>query len=58
MVSGMWSLWIMDEKAQKRSQDEGEFDAVMIRSRNGTRGEAGVGLKALSVLKFRMILFV
>ena len=29
-VLGMWSLWIMDEKAHKWSQDEGEFDAVMF----------------------------
>ena len=53
----MWSLWIMDEKAQKWSQDEGDFDAVMFLSRNGTQGEAGVGLKPLSVPKFRMLLF-
>ena len=53
----MWSLWIMDEKAQKWSQDEGEFDAVMFLSRNGTQGEAGVGLKPLSVPRFRMLLF-
>ena len=26
-------------------------------SRNGTQGEAGVGLKPLSVPKFRMLLF-
>ena len=31
------------------------FDAVMFLSRNGTRGEAGVGLKPLSVPKFRML---
>ena len=39
---------------------EGEFDAVdavMFLSRNGTQGEAGVGLKPLSVPKFRMLLF-
>ena len=44
---------------QKWSQDEGEFDAVnvMFLSRNGTQGEAGVGLKPLSVPKFRMLLF-
>ena len=54
---GMWSLWIMDEKAHKWSQDEGEFDAVLFLSRNGTQGEAGVGLKPLSVPKFRMLLF-
>ena len=53
----MWSLWIMDEKAHKWSQDEGEFDAVMFLSRNGTQGEAGVGLKPSSVPKFRMLLF-
>ena len=47
----------MDEKAQRWSQDEGEFDAVMFLSRNGTQGEAGVGLKPLSVLKFRVLLF-
>ena len=35
----------------------GEFDAVMFLSRNGTQGEAGVGLKPLSVPKFRMLLF-
>ena len=58
IVSGMGSLWIMDEKAQKRSQDEGEFDAVMFRSRNGTQGEARVRLKHLSVPKFRMLLLV
>ena len=58
MVSGMWSLWIMDEKAQKRSQDEGEFDAVMFRSKNGTQGEAGVDLRLLPVPKFRMLLLV
>ena len=51
------SICIMDEKVRKWSQDEGEFDAVMFRSRNGTQGEAGVGLKPLSVLKFRMLLF-
>ena len=56
-VLGMWSLWIMDEKAHKWSQDEGEFDAVMFLSRNGTQGEAGVGLNPLSVPKFRMLLF-
>ena len=53
----MWSLWIMDEKAQKWSQDEGEFDAVMFLSRSGTQGEAGVGLKPLSAPTFRMLLF-
>ena len=53
----MWSLWIMDEKAQKWSQNEGEFDAVTFLSRNGIQGEAGVGLKPLSVPKFRMLLF-
>ena len=53
----MWSLWIMDEKAHEWSQDEGEFDAVMFLSRNGTQGEAGVGLKPLSMPKFRMLLF-
>ena len=58
MVSGMWSLWVMDEKAQKRSQDEAEFDAVMFPSRNGTQGEAGAGLKPLSVPKFRTLLLV
>ena len=47
----------MDERAQKWSQDEEEFDAVMLLSRNGTQGEAGVGLKPLSVPKFRMLLF-
>ena len=34
-----------------------EFDAVMFLSRNGTQGEAEVGLKPLSVPKFRMLLF-
>ena len=33
------------------------FDAVMFLSTNGTQGEAGVGLKPLSVPKFRMLLF-
>ena len=33
------------------------FDAVMFLSRNGTQGEAGIGLKPLSVPKFRMLLF-
>ena len=47
----------MDEKAQKWSQDKGELDAVMFLSRNGTQGEAGVGLKPLYVPKFRMLLF-
>ena len=46
----------MDEKAQKWSQDDGEFDAVMFLSRNGTQGEAGVGLKPLSMPKFMMLL--
>ena len=41
MVSGMWSLCVMDEKAQKRSQDEGEFYAVMFRSRNGIKARPG-----------------
>ena len=36
---------------------EGEFDAVMFLARNGTQGGAGVGLKPLSVPKFRMLLF-
>ena len=54
----MWSLWIMDEKAQKWSQDEGEVDAVTFLSRKGTQDEAGVGLKPLSVPKFSMLLFV
>ena len=58
MVSGMWTLWVMDEKAQKRTQDKGEFDAVMVWSRNGTQGKAGVGFKPLSVPKFRMLLLV
>ena len=35
----------------------GGFDAVMFLSRNGTQGEAGVGLKPSSVPKFRMLLF-
>ena len=36
----------------------GEFDAVIFLSRNGTQGEAGVGLKLLSVPRFRMLLIV
>ena len=56
--SGVWSSWVMDEKAQKRSQAEREFDAVMVRSSNGTQGEAGVGLKHLSVPVFSMLLLV
>ena len=57
-MSGMWSLRVMDEKAQKQSKDEGEFDAVMFRSRNCTEGEAGVGLKSSFVPKFRLLLLV
>ena len=26
----MWSLWIMDERAHKWSQDEGEFDSFCL----------------------------
>ena len=43
---------------RRKNGDEGEFDAVMFLSRNGTQGEAGVGLKPLSVPRFRMLLFV
>ena len=38
----MWSLWIMDEKAQKWSQDEGEFDAVMFLSRIAPKVRLGL----------------
>lgn len=48
----------MDEKAQKRPHDDGEFDAVIYRSSNGTQGEAGVSLRPFPVPKFRVLLLV
>ena len=48
----------MNEKLQKRFHDDREFDAAMLRSRNDTQGEAGVGLKPLSVTKLRNLLLV
>ena len=41
----------MDEKVQKRSQDNEKIDAIMRRFRNGTQGEEGVGLKCFPIPK-------
>ena len=57
-VSSIWSLLVMDEKAQKRPHDDGEFDAVIFQSRNDTQGEAGMGSNFFPVPKFRMLLLV
>ena len=57
-VLGIWSLLVMDEKAQKRSHDDEKFDAVIFRCRNGTQGEAGVSLRPFPIPKFRVLLLV
>ena len=51
-------LLAMDEKVQTRFHDDEETDAVMLRSRNITKGEKGAGLKSFPVSKIRMLLLV
>ena len=49
------SLLVMNEKGEKWSNDNREFDAVMLRSRNGTQGENWMDLIPFRVPRLTML---